>query len=186
MHLYAVGAVLVQERQWENLANLVRLTPISTHNGYWKSLLRKAEVMVARAELLKDEEGARSGVIEAAKPVAARLFDLLGDRQPRDLTNLLVEFDVYRGIANAGKDENHKLGAYTNFALYQSTRAEPAFLTVLDDPVARTVLFDGNDAELAAVFRHMNAAAIREAFAYNGWDGFENPRLVSFASAAEA
>ncbi len=185
MHLYAVGAVLVQEKQWENLGVLVRLTPISTHNGYWKSLLRKAEVMIARAELLKDEEGARSGVIEAAKPVAAHVFDLLGDGQPRDLTNLLVEFDVYRGIANAGKDENDKLGAYTNFALYYSARAEPAFLTLLDDAVARAALFDGTDAQLAAVYQHMNSAATREAFAYNGWDGFENPRLVSFAGTAE-
>lgn len=181
MHLYALGAVLVQEKQWENLAVLVRLTPISTHGGYWKSLLRKAEVMVARAELLTDEEGTRSGVIEAAKPTTAHLFDLLGAAPPRDLTNLLVEFDVYRGIANAGKDENDKLGAYTNFALYYSARAEPAFLTVLDDPVARAALFDGTDDQLAAVYRHMNSAAMREAFAFNGWDGFEDPRLRAFA-----
>jgi hypothetical protein len=185
MHLYAVGAVLVQERQWENLAILVRLTPISTHGGYWKSLLRKAEVMVARAELLKDEEGARTGVIEAAKPLTAHLFELIGESPPRDLTNLLVEFDVYRGIANAGKDENDRLGAYTNFALYYSARAEPAFLAVLDDPVVRAALFDGTDAQLSAVYRHMNSAARREAFAFNGWDGFENPRLVAFAGTAD-
>jgi len=181
MHLYALGAVLVQEKQWKSLAALVRLTPISTHGGYWKSLHRKAEVMVARAELLQDEEGTRSGVIEAAKPAAAHLFDSLGDGQPRDITNLLVEFDVYRGVANAGKDENDKLGAYTNFALYNSARAEPAFLTLLDDPVARAALFDGTNAQLAAAYRRMNRAAVREAFAYNGWNGFENPRLVSFA-----
>lgn len=184
MHLYAVGAVLVQERQWQNLAMLVRLTPISTHGGYWKSLLRKAEVMVARAELLKDEEGTRTGVIEAAKPVAAHLFELIGESPSRDLTNLLVEFDVYRGIANAGKDENDKLGAYTNFALYYSARAEPAFLNVLDDPHARGALFDGTDAQLAAAYRHMDKTALRESFAYNGWDGFENPRLVRFAGTA--
>jgi hypothetical protein len=176
----------VQEKHWENLATLVRLTPISTHNGYWKSLFRKAEVMIARAELLKDEEGTRSGVIEAAKPAAAHLFALLGDGQPRDLTNLLVEFDVYRGIANAGRDENDKLGSYTNFALYHSARAEPAFLNVLDDHAARAALFDGSDDQLAAVYRRMNSAADREAFAYDGWDGFADPRLVSFAETANS
>lgn len=149
MHLYALGAVLVQEKQWTNLATLARLSPVSTHDDYWKSLLRKAEVMVARAELLTDDEGRRSGVIEAAKPVAAHLFDLLGTGQPQDLTNLLVQFDVYRGIANAGGDHGDKLGAYPNFALYYSARAEPAFLTVLDNPAARDALFDGTDAELA-------------------------------------
>lgn len=186
LHLYAVGAVLVQEKRWEHLSALVRLTPVSTHNGYWKSLLRKAEVMVARAQLLNDEDGTRTGLIEIAKPIGTHLFELLGDRQPRDLANLLVQFDVYRGVATAGKDENGKLGAYTNFAFYNSARAEPAFLTVLDDPLARTALFDGNEAELATVYRHMNSAAIREAFAYNGWDGFENPRLVSFTETAES
>ncbi|WP_143048747.1 hypothetical protein [Frigoribacterium sp. MCBA15_019] len=171
----------MQKKQWKSLAALVRLAPISTHGGYWKSLLRKAEVMVARAELLKDEEGKRSGVIKAVKPVAAHLFDSLGDAQPRDVTNLLVEFDIYRGVANAGKDKNVKLGAYNNFALYNSARAEPAFLTLLDDPVARAALFDGTDAELAAAYRRMNRAAVREALTYNGWDGFENFRLVSFS-----
>lgn len=185
MHLYAVGAVLVHGKQWKSLAAVVRLSPISTQNGYWKSLFRKAEIMTARAELLKDEEGARIGVIEAAKPVATHLFDLLGEGQPRDITNLLVEFDVYRGIVNAGKDENEKLGAYTNFALYYSARAEPAFLTLLDDDGARAALFDGTDAQLAGVYRHMDGAAQREAFAYNGWDGFESPRLISFVGTAD-
>lgn len=183
MHLYALGAVLVQDQRWEELAVLVRLAPISTRNGYWKSLLRKAEVMVARAELLRDEEGSRSGVIEAAKPVATHLFDLLDDGPPRDPTNSLVEFDVYRGVANAGKDENDKLGAYTNFALYDATLAEPAFLTLLDDFVARAALFDGTDEQLASVYRHMNNVAKDEAFAYNGWDGFENYRLITFSEA---
>ncbi|AKV85464.1 hypothetical protein AKG07_03210 [Microbacterium sp. CGR1] len=180
MHLYALGAVLVREKQWDDLAVLVRLAPISTYGGYWKSLLRKAEVMVARAELLTDAEGVRSGVIEAAKPTAAHLFDLIGAGQPSDLTNLLVEFDVYRGIANAGKDGNDKLGAYTNFALYYSARAEPAFLTILNDSVARAALFDGTDAQLAAVYRHMDDTARKEASAFNGWDGFEDQRLRAF------
>jgi hypothetical protein len=71
-------------------------------------------------------------VIEAAKRVAARLFGLLGENRATDLTNLLVEFDVYRGIATGGVDKNDTLGAYTNLALYQSQQAEPAFLTALE------------------------------------------------------
>jgi hypothetical protein len=181
LHLYALGAVLVLERRWSDLGALVRLAPVNTGNGYWRSLWRKAEVMTARAELLRDQEGSRIGVIEGAKPVAARLLDLIGENRSHDLTTLLVEVDVYRGIATAGKGEHDKLGAYTNFALYFSSRAERAFLTVLDDGTARAALFDGTDAELAAVYRNMNDVANREAFAYNGWDGFDNPRLITFA-----
>ena len=185
MHLYATGVVLVQEKRWADLAELIRLVPVNTGNGYWKSLLRKAEVMTARAELLTDEQGARVGVIEGAKPVTAHLLELLGEAPGKDLTNLLIAFDVYRGIATGGRDENDKLGAYTNFALYYSARAEPAFLTALDDPAARAALFEGTDDELAGVYRHMNRVARREAFAYNGWDGFEDRRLVDFAGTGD-
>lgn len=181
VHLYALGAVLVQDRKWAEIATVARLTPVSTHNGYWKLLLRKAEVMVARAGVLEHEGLARTGVIEAAKPAAARLFELLGSGMPAELTNLLVEFDIYRGIAAANTDPTEKIGAYTNFALYNSARGEPAFLTVLDDSTARAALFIGTDAELASVYRTMDATAQREAFLFNGWEGFENPRLRQFA-----
>ncbi|QRY42314.1 ATP-binding protein (plasmid) [Microbacterium hominis] len=186
VRLYALGAALVQDRKWTAVATLARLAPISTHNGYWKLLLRKAEVMVARAGVLTDEERGRTGVIEAAKPAAARLFELLGSGVPVELTNLLVEFDVYRGIAAAGKDPAEKLGAYTNFAFYNAGRAEPAFLAVLDDAAARAALFDGPDTELADVYRKMDATARNEAFLFNGWDGFENPRLREFAERDDA
>jgi hypothetical protein len=184
LHLYALGAFLAQEKLWAELAMLARLTPVATHGGYWKSLFRKAEVMVARAELLTDDEGARIGLIEAAKPVTAHLYDLLSEGIPRDITNLLVEFDVYRGIANAGRDDTEKLGAYTNFAFYDARRAGAAFLTLLDERSAREALFDGTDAELATLYRRMDRAAQTEAFAFSGWEGFEDPRLESFADSA--
>ena len=186
LHLYALGAFLTQEKRWANLSTLARITPISTHSGYWKSLFRKAEVMAARAELLTDEQGARIGLIEAAKPATAHLYELLSEGMPRDITNLLVEFDVYRGIASAGRDDTEKLGAYTNFAFYYSKRAEAAFLTVLDDPAAREALFDGSEAQLATLYHRMDSAAQREAFAYNGWEGFENPRLDAFAGSEDS
>jgi len=183
IHVYAVGALLVHERVWDCISQLVRLTPISTHDGYWKSLLRKAEVMVARSALLKDDDGMRIGLIEASRPVATRLLDLLEPVTSAQVTNLLIQFDVLRGIATAGVDPTEKLGAYTNFAFYYSKRAEPAFLTVLDDRRARAALFGGTDDELAAVYRTMNEVATREAFMFNGWEGFTDARLVAFAGA---
>jgi hypothetical protein len=48
------------------------------------------------------------------------------------------------------------------------------------DDLARAALFDGTDAELATVDRDLDSAAQREAFAYNGWDGFDDARLASF------
>jgi hypothetical protein len=57
-------------------------------------------------------------------------------------------------------------------------------LTLLDDRAAREALFDGTDAELATLYRRMDSADQSEAFAFNGWEGFEDPRLESFADSA--
>lgn len=176
-HAYAIGAALVAEKRWPELAALVRLAPVKVLDGFWPSLLRKAEVRIARANLLQDENGARIGLIEASKPVTARLFSLLGESRDGDLTNLLVEVDVYRGIATSSTT---KLGAYPNFSLYNSPRAETAFRRLLDEPSARAALFAGSDEELATIYAHMDAAAQREAFSFNGWDGFDDAPLRSF------
>lgn len=185
VHLYAVGAVLVHERKWIDLATLTRLAPLSTHGGYWKSLLQKAQVMAARTNTLTNDSDAQVGVIEAAKSKTAQLFDLLGEGDPRDLTSLLVQFDVYRGVATANSDENGSLGAYPNFCLYYTARAEPAFLTLIEDSEARAALFNGNETQLANVYRRMDNAARNAAQMYNGYDGFEDSRLRSFAGIAE-
>ena len=89
-----------------------------------------------------------------------------------------------RGIATAGTDtsDSDKLGAYTNFALYSSARAEPAFLTVLKNEEVRSALFQGDVDHLRAVYRCMNEVALREGMHYNGWDGFESAQLREFTS----
>lgn len=187
VHLFALGAVLVNERRWDQVALLARLTPLHTHNGYWTSLLRKAEVMTARSESLATPDGessSRVGVIANAEPVTKRLFNLLDEDRDVDATTLLVQFDVMRGIATAGPDtsDRDKLGAYTNFALYSSARAEPAFLTVLKNEEVRSALFQGDVDHLRSVYRRMNEVALHEGMRYNGWDGFESPQLREFTS----
>ena len=78
----------------------------------------------------------RAEALHRVADIIARRFDEFLQAEVAD-TGRPVEqarkLDVYRGIANGGKGENDRLGAYTNFALYHSKRAEPAFLTVLDD-----------------------------------------------------
>jgi hypothetical protein len=183
VHMYAIGSVLVTDRKWSYLHDLFHLAPISDGNGFWKTIGRKAEVMVARSGLLQDENGTRIGLIEKAKPVTSRLLDLVATVVP-DQTSLLVQVDVYRGIAlSTGTGE--RLGAYTNFAFYNSPRAEPAFLTVLDDAEAREALFSGSEEDLKSAYRMLSSTALREAFAYNGWDGFENRRLHEFVGDPE-
>lgn len=176
-HLYAVGAALVVDGRWIELSGLARLAPAETGNGFWKTLLRKAEVRIARANLLQDESGARIGLIEAAKPIAARLLNLLGDADSPDLTSLVVEFDVYRAIATSA---NARMGSYPNFALYYSARGERAFLKLLENQVARAALFEGDDEQLARLFGLIDGTAQREAFLYNGWDGFDDARIRAF------
>lgn len=185
--MFALGALLVNEKRWAHVAALARVTPIHTHGGYWKSLLRKAEVMAARSENLatvSDEGVSRVGVIANAEPVTQYLGLLLGEGPDIDATTLLVQFDVFRGIATGGSDsdDGDKLGAYPNFAFYSNTRAEPAFLTVLEDVNARAALFPGSTEALRSLYRRLDEVALREGVRYNGWDGFENAQLTRFVS----
>lgn len=184
VHAFALGAYLVSDRRWDEISALSRLEPVHTHGGYWKTLLHKAEVLAARSESLEttNEEGStRVGVISNAEPVAERLFALLDEPSGEQITTLLVQFDVYRGIATAGEQEEDKLGAYTNFALYNTNRAEPAFLTALQDQRIRNAIFGaGGDNELRAVFRAMSQVALSEGMRYDGWRGFTKHPLVTF------
>lgn len=185
--LFALGALLVNEKRWEQIATLARVSPIHTHNGYWTSLLRKAEVMAARSENLDttDDSGvSRVGVIANAELFTQHLALLLGEGPDIDVTTLLVQFDVLRGIVTAGTDstDRDKLGSYTNFAAYANTRGEPAFLMVLENKEARAALFPGTTDALRAVYQRLDKAALRESVRYNGWGGFESPKLRRFVS----
>jgi Putative DNA-binding domain len=182
VHAYALGAVLVDDEGWGSVASLTRVVPYATHNGYWKTLLRKAEVMSARAEVgLHPDTGESTGVIERAKPRAINLFEVVGeDPASKDVTSLLVQFDVYRGIATTLITDDEKVGAYPNFSYYYTQRSQPAFLNVFRKGPAHDALFDGNDDELRQVFVAMDAIAQSEGARYNGWSGFDDPLLLQF------
>lgn len=186
IHAFALGALLVSDEQWEAVGRLARLRPINTHNGYWQTLLRKAEVMAARSESLETsdgEGGTRLGVIGNAEPVTRALFTTLDESSDDDFTTLLAQFDVYRCIATTEPVDDAKLGAYTNFALYRGGRSEPAFLTVLENGDARVGVFSGTDAEMRILFKNIDAAALQEGMRYDGWRGFTKPALVQFIEA---
>jgi hypothetical protein len=183
IHAYALGAVLVDDERWAAIALLARMAPIATHDGYWKTLLRKAEVMSARAEIGVDPETSqRVGLIERARSKSAGLFAALGeDPAAKDLTTLLAQFDVYRGIAaTPTTGDNLKLGAYPNFAFYFSTRSEPAFLNVVRTKMVRKAIFGGDDSDLRGVMQAMDQLAQQEGVRYDGWSGFSDPELVRF------
>lgn len=180
---YALGAALVHDERWSAIRDLSVVTPEATYGGYWKSLLRKAEVMSARAEVGRGSEGREPpALIERAKPAAIALFELIDvDVEAAQLTSNLVQFDVYRGIATTDpSDELEKVGAYTNFAFYSRRRAEPAFLKVYEDEHARAELFSGTLEELRIVYTRMDEQARREGWARDGWSGFSSAPLRQF------
>lgn len=179
MHAYALGAALLREERWSELSALARLKPIDTSNGYWRTLLRKAEVTVARARVGEDDSGGRIGVIDRAKVYAERLFSLLDEYATSDeVANSLLQFDFSRGIATTSPGE--QLGAYTNFAFYYTARIEPLVLRLIEEPGVRGALFGGTDAELKKVLQAMDKAAREQAFMFNAWEGFNDPRILHF------
>lgn len=181
-HLYALGAFLVREQLWASAARVARLEPTQTSSGFWQTLLRKAEVKTARAGVGIDVNGTRIGLIERSKGLSSRLFELIdSDITLDESTNLLAQFDVYRGISLlTGSSDEEPLKAYPNFAFYYSKRSEPAFLNILETPSVRAAFFSGSDDQLRVAFRRMSKVAITESFAFQGWDGFTDYRLLKF------
>ncbi|MFD1722535.1 helix-turn-helix domain-containing protein [Amnibacterium endophyticum] len=179
LYLYGVGGALVLDEKWGEIRALVQLVPEKSDLSYWKTILRKAEVMSARARLGDSQEtGQRLGLIERAKGMAVQLFDLTGlPSDDETATSSLVQFDVYRGIVVNKRGQSN---SYVNFAFYWTDKAEPAFVNVVTNPGVRHALTDLDDSDLRAVIREMDQLAHNEAFMYNAWFGLQDRRLVQF------
>lgn len=188
----AVGALAVRQRDWAAVRDLALQAPrgedhpngrIEGHYGNW---LRHALTQAARANLLyEDHQGQQVAVslLGRALAHASRLDSLRPDLLTDDdrLLSSICQFDLLACVA--GISQGRRVGSaffYPNFARYFARRSEPAVRVLLDDPSARAALFPDGDQELADVLRALDEQAQREGFAFSGWMGFEDPRIVRF------
>jgi len=188
----AVGALAVRQRDWAAVRDLALQAPrggdhpngrIEGHYGNW---LRHALTHAARANLLDEDHQGRKvpvSLLGRALANASRLDCLRPDLLADDdrLLSSICQFDLLACVA--GINQGRRVGSaffYPNFARYFAHRSEPAVRALLDDPSARAALFPESDQDLADVLRALDEQAQREGFAFSGWMGFEDPRIVRF------
>jgi hypothetical protein len=188
----AVGALAVRQRDWVAVRDLALQAPrgedhsngrIEGHYGNW---LRHALTQAARANLLDEDHQGRKvpvSLLGRALAHASRLDSLRPDLLTDDdrLLSSICQFDLLACVV--GISQGRRVGSaffYANFARYFARRSEPAVRALLDDPSARAALFPENDQELADVLRALDEQAQREGFAFSGWMGFEDPRIIRF------
>ena len=95
--------------------------------------------------------------------------------------NSLCQFDVYGALVVIGERGKPSTGNfYTNFARYYSQRSAPAFRAVVDDPMVRKALFDGDDRLLAHAISTIASYADREGFRFDGWTGLHDQTVIDF------
>lgn len=189
----AVGALAVRQRDWPAVRDLTLQAPrgqdhpngrIENRYGNW---VRHAHVRAGQAHLLVEEDQSGNSVavslLGRALGHAMRLECLRPDLLADDdrLLSSICQFDLLACVAGIGQG-----GAvasqffYPNFSRYYSRRSEPAVRVLLEDGSARQILFPGSDQELADTLRGLDDLARREAFAFSGWDGFEDERIRRF------
>ncbi len=188
----AVGALAVRRRDWTAVRDLALQAPrgedhpngrIEGHYGNW---LRHALTQAARANLLSETHQGRQvtvSLLGRALAHVSRLDCLRPDLAAEDdrLLSSICQFDLLACVA--GISQGKRVGSaffYPNFARYFARRSEPAVRALLDDPSARAALFPDDDQDLADVLRALDEQAQREGFAFSGWTGFEDPRIVRF------
>ncbi|GHF04184.1 hypothetical protein GCM10017786_42480 [Amycolatopsis deserti] len=179
--VYALGALAVRLKDWAVVRSLAERRPQGAPFDYFGSWLRHALTMASRAYLFETED--RAGLLARAHNVVRGVAALRPDRAADDpaILTSLAQFDVYGAFVVIGtRGGADSQNFYTNFARYYTQRSAPAFVTMVDDPEVRRVLFDGDDRLLAHAIAELDRMAQKEGFEYDGWSGIREPSVAGF------
>lgn len=171
----ALGSLAVRRSDWQAVRDLVARRHPDMHEMY-TTWLRHAMTMASRTELLTTRDGSQEvldSLLSRARNVIRRLEWLrpdVGAEDEKVLTGL-TQFDFLAGLV-AMADSNNKSGIFPNFARFYAERTMPAAQRLLREPTMRTIIYPGDDQDLAAALHTIDREAQRAGFQYDGWDGF--------------
>jgi hypothetical protein len=183
--VYALGALAVRKEQWGSVAKLALQRPAAVQGGRYRSWLRHAHVMAARAELLRDPKAERVGasLLQLALAHVLTMSELRPDFGPDDdrLLSSLAQFDILANLAVANTaDSVSSAGVYPHFRRFYGFRSDPAVDTLLEDQRARSEIYTRSDSELAEALRELGQIGSGEFFYVSGWDEYEDERIRRF------
>lgn len=177
----AIGALAIRLEQWEILRPLILQTSDDRDMQRYASWIRHGLTAAANAGLFQRKEGDRTvydSLIALARTHVDRLDCLRPDAGASDerIVSSLCQFDFLAVLAQM----NVRASWYPSFARFYSARVEPMTLRLIQDQPPRQDIFPRSDRELAEALKEINEVSAREAFAYAGWMGFEDERVVQF------
>lgn len=183
--VYALGALAVRKRRWRAVTELALQRPEVLREYRYRSWLRHAHVMAARAKLLRDPEAERVGasLLQMALAHIVSTPELRPDYEPDDdrLLSSLAQFDILANLAatsTAGSVQS--AGVYPHFRRFFGFRSDPAVVALLENEDARREIYPSDDADLAQALRDLGQIGSGEFFYVNGWDEYEDDRIRSF------
>ncbi|HSS42542.1 MAG TPA: ATP-binding protein [Solirubrobacterales bacterium] len=185
--IYALGALAVRKRRWRVVAELALQRPEVLREYRYRSWLRHAHVMAARAGLLRDPEAERAGasLLQLALAHIVATPELRPDFEPDDdrLLSSLAQFDILANLAVANVAGSVQgAGVYPHFRRFYGFRSDPAVVALLDDENARSEIYPESDTKLAQALRDLGQIGSDEFFYVSGWDGYEDERIRTFLS----
>lgn len=187
--LYVLGAVAVRHRRWEALRTIVLNEYLETPVWGYRSWLRHAVTMAARANLLTRDrvrsDAVGSPVLSTALQVAQAepalspdLPDVDGELRPVDtLLDSMCQFDILWCLlaqSSTASPQDLRWGSdfYPSSSELDQRRADPAFELVATDPDAREAMFPGMaEREVADVLVGVYDTARRQSWNHHGWWG---------------
>jgi len=185
--VYALGGLAVRKRRWRAVAELALQRPDVLRGYRYRSWLRHAHVMAARAELLRNPEAERVGasLLQLALAHIVATPELRPDFGPDDdrLLSSLAQFDILANLAVARVAGSvQRAGVYPHFRRFYGFRSDPAVVALLEDDSARGEIYPESDTKLAQALRDLGEIGSGEFFYVNGWDEYEDDRIRSFLS----
>jgi hypothetical protein len=181
--IFALGGLAVRLEAWRAVRLLAQQRPQGQSAQRYGNWLKHALTMAAREHIFETEE--KAGLLARAHNVVRAVTALHPDC-PADseaVLTSLCQFDAYGGLIAIGVvgDTGYK-NFYTNFARYYTQRTEPAFVKIVTDTAVRTELFQSDIALLADAIQEMSRMAGKESFAFGGWDGITDQRVLTFVA----
>lgn len=182
----ALGALAERLKVWGAIRFLVLQSAKDFGFERYTNWYRHALTVAAQANLLdfeKDGERIRSALLPFGLAQIERLEclrpDLSADHE--ELLNSLCRFDLLASlVAIDGAGATHGGVFYPNFAKFNTHRAEPAAIALIQDSKMRNALFQGDDESLARTLSVVDDTAQEESYRINGWDRFRDRRILDF------
>jgi hypothetical protein len=179
-----LGALAVRLKRWDVVRVLALRRGDADDWRYWRSWLRHGLTMAARSRLLvEDREGreVEGSLLSLAHRVVAQRDFLRPGLSGEDerILDSLCQFDALAALAVIGETGSLS-GFYPNFSRFYSNRTVPVIARLISDDALRQAIFPKSDQELADALRGLDAQARQVGFRFNGWDGYEDERVLAF------